>query len=146
MKVTATWDLRRRPVEALSGGQRQRVWLAMALAQETPVLLLDEPTSFLDMAHQIEMLELVRELNETEGKTVVMVLHDLCQACHYADYIVAMKEGGSWRRARRARSSRKRRFAKHLRHGLRRLSGPDHRHSARLALRSVGYGVARSCA
>lgn len=93
LEVTATSALRWHPVEALSGGQRQRVRLAMALAQETPILLLDEPTTFLDMAHQIEVLELVRALNETEGKTVVMVLHDLCQACHYADYIVAMKDG-----------------------------------------------------
>lgn len=93
LEVTGTSALRWQPVEALSGGQRQRVRLAMALAQETPVLLLDEPTTFLDMAHQIEVLELVRELNENEGKTVVMVLHDLCQACHYADYVVAMKDG-----------------------------------------------------
>ena len=93
LEVTGVSALRWRPVQALSGGQRQRVRLAMALAQETPVLLLDEPTTFLDMAHQIEVLELVRTLNETEGKTVVMVLHDLCQACHYADYLVAMKDG-----------------------------------------------------
>ncbi len=93
LEVTGTSELRWQPVEALSGGQRQRMRLAMALAQETPVLLLDEPTTFLDMAHQIEVLELVRRLNETEGKTVIMVLHDLCQACHYADYVVAMKDG-----------------------------------------------------
>lgn len=93
LEVTGTAELRWRPVEALSGGQRQRVRLAMALAQSTPVLLLDEPTTFLDLAHQIEVLELVRELNETEGKTVVMVLHDLCQASFYADHLVVMKEG-----------------------------------------------------
>jgi len=93
LEVTATAELRWQPVEALSGGQRQRVRLAMALAQTTPVLLLDEPTTFLDMAHQIEVLELIRELNATEGKTVIMVLHDLCQACYYADHLVVMKDG-----------------------------------------------------
>ncbi|OUM98930.1 MAG: iron-siderophore ABC transporter ATP-binding protein [Firmicutes bacterium ZCTH02-B6] len=93
LTVTGTAELRWHPVEALSGGQRQRVRLAMALAQSTPVLLLDEPTTFLDMAHQIEVLELVRDLAETEGKTVIMVLHDLCQACHYAEYLVVMKDG-----------------------------------------------------
>ena len=93
MEVTGVSDLRWRPLESLSGGQRQRVWLAMALAQETPVLLLDEPTSFLDMAHQVAVLDLVREMNEREGRTVIMVLHDLDQASRYADYVVAMKEG-----------------------------------------------------
>ncbi|HVG96413.1 MAG TPA: ABC transporter ATP-binding protein [Chloroflexota bacterium] len=85
--------LRLRPVETLSGGQRQRVWLALALAQETPVLLLDEPTTFLDMAHAVETLDLVRELNERDGRTVVLVLHDLGQACRYADHVVAMRAG-----------------------------------------------------
>jgi iron complex transport system ATP-binding protein len=90
MRVDA---LRWRPVETLSGGQRQRVWLAMALAQQTPVLLLDEPTTFLDTAHQIEVLDLVREINRVEGRTVIMVLHDLDQACRYSDYLVVMKDG-----------------------------------------------------
>jgi iron complex transport system ATP-binding protein len=86
-------DLRYREIETLSGGQRQRAWMAMALAQETPVLLLDEPTTFLDVAAQIELLELVRQLNRTEGRSVVMVLHDLNLAARYADRLVAMKEG-----------------------------------------------------
>lgn len=93
MQAAGVQDLRLRAVDNLSGGQRQRVWLAMALAQETPVLLLDEPTTFLDIAHQVEVLDLVRELNQTEGRTFVMVLHDLSQACRYADYLVVMKDG-----------------------------------------------------
>ena len=86
-------ELRRRPLGTLSGGQRQRVYLAMALAQDTDVLLLDEPTTFLDIAHQVEVLDLVWQLNRVEGKTVVMVLHDLGQAARYADFIVVMKDG-----------------------------------------------------
>lgn len=93
MEVTGVSELRWRPLESLSGGQRQRVWLAMALAQETPILLLDEPTSFLDMAHQVAVLDLVREMHERAGRTVIMVLHDLDQASRYADHVVAMKEG-----------------------------------------------------
>jgi iron complex transport system ATP-binding protein len=89
--VTALAD---RPVDELSGGQRQRVWLAMVLAQETDLLLLDEPTTFLDIAHQVEVLNLVRRLvADDEGRTVVMVLHDLNQAARYADHLVAMKDG-----------------------------------------------------
>lgn len=80
-------------VDALSGGQRQRVWLAMAIAQETPILLLDEPTTFLDIAHQYELLELCRRLNRDGGRTLVMVLHDLNQAARYADHVIAMKAG-----------------------------------------------------
>ena len=91
--ATDTLDLVDRCVDELSGGQRQRVWIAMALAQETPILLLDEPTTFLDIAHQIEVLDLVAELNERRGVTVVMVLHDLNQACRYADHVIAMREG-----------------------------------------------------
>jgi len=82
-----------RRVSELSGGQRQRVWIAMALAQQTRVLLLDEPTTYLDLAHQVEVLELCRELNQVLGTTVVAVLHDLNQACRYADWIIAMREG-----------------------------------------------------
>ncbi|MGW6455797.1 ABC transporter ATP-binding protein [Streptomyces sp. NPDC055078] len=82
-----------RPVDELSGGQRQRVWIAMALAQETDLLLLDEPTTFLDIAHQVEVLDLVRRLNHERGRTVVAVLHDLNQAARYADHLVAMKAG-----------------------------------------------------
>jgi iron complex transport system ATP-binding protein len=85
-------DLAARPVEALSGGQRQRVWIAMALAQETEVLLLDEPTTYLDLAHQIEVLDLLRRLQQG-GRTVVAVLHDLNQAARYADHVIAMRDG-----------------------------------------------------
>ncbi|QBI18448.1 ABC transporter ATP-binding protein [Egibacter rhizosphaerae] len=86
-------DLRDRPVDELSGGQRQRAWIAMALAQETPILLLDEPTTFLDLAHQVEVLDLLAELNERQGRTVVMVLHDLNEASRYAHHLVAMRGG-----------------------------------------------------
>lgn len=82
-----------RAVDELSGGQRQRVWIAMVLAQETPLLLLDEPTTFLDIAHQIDLLNLLRNLNRRQGNTIVAVLHDLNQACRYADHIVAMRDG-----------------------------------------------------
>ncbi|WP_372503286.1 ABC transporter ATP-binding protein [Streptomyces rhizoryzae] len=82
-----------RAVDELSGGQRQRVWIAMALAQETDLLLLDEPTTYLDIAHQVEVLDLVRRLNRDRGRTVVAVLHDLNQAARYADHLVAMKAG-----------------------------------------------------
>ncbi|MFF7709605.1 ATP-binding cassette domain-containing protein [Pseudomonas sp. NPDC007930] len=82
--------LAERPVDQLSGGQRQRAWIAMALAQHTEVLLLDEPTTYLDLAHQIDVLDLLRELNRNEGKTVIMVLHDLNLACRYADHLVAV--------------------------------------------------------
>jgi iron complex transport system ATP-binding protein len=85
-------DLADRPVEALSGGQRQRVWIAMALAQRTEILLLDEPTTYLDLAHQIEVLDLLRRL-QRGGRTVVAVLHDLNQAARYADHIIAMRDG-----------------------------------------------------
>lgn len=86
-------SLRRRPVDQLSGGQRQRAWIAMALAQETPLLLLDEPTTYLDLAHQIEVMDLVRRLNRDEGRTVVMVLHDVNEAARVSDHIVAMADG-----------------------------------------------------
>ncbi|MFB7784126.1 ABC transporter ATP-binding protein [Streptomyces vinaceus] len=93
MARTSVADLADRPVDALSGGQRQRVWIAMALAQDTELLLLDEPTTFLDIAHQVEVLDLVRQLNHERGRTVVAVLHDLNQAARYADHLVAMKAG-----------------------------------------------------
>jgi len=80
-------------VDHLSGGQRQRAWIAMALAQETDLMLLDEPTTHLDIAHQVEVLDLLRHLNRTEGRTVVMVLHDINQGCRYADHVVAMNGG-----------------------------------------------------
>jgi iron complex transport system ATP-binding protein len=93
MERTGVAELAGRHVDELSGGQRQRVWLAMALAQDTEVLLLDEPTTFLDIAHQVEVLDLVRELNRERGRTVVAVLHDLNQACRYADHLVAIAGG-----------------------------------------------------
>lgn len=82
-----------RPIDQLSGGQRQRAWIAMALAQETEVLFLDEPTTFLDMAHQLEVLKLLRTLNAEAGRTIVMVVHDLNHASRYADHIVAISAG-----------------------------------------------------
>ncbi|QFU90375.1 ABC transporter ATP-binding protein [Amycolatopsis sp. YIM 10] len=85
-------DLANRPVHELSGGQRQRVWMAVVLAQQTPYLLLDEPTSFLDIAHQYQLLELLAELRD-RGRTVIAVLHDINQACRYADHLIAMKDG-----------------------------------------------------
>lgn len=93
LAATDMTDLADRPVDELSGGQRQRAWIAMALAQGTPIMLLDEPTTYLDMCHQVEVLDLLAQLNEAEGRTVVLVLHDLNQACRYAHHIVAMKSG-----------------------------------------------------
>ncbi|MBY4275142.1 ABC transporter ATP-binding protein [Rhodococcus fascians] len=93
MTATGVTSLSARPVDELSGGQRQRVWVAMVLAQQTPLLLLDEPTTFLDIAHQIELLDLLATLNRDNGNTLVAVLHDLNHACRYADHIIAMKDG-----------------------------------------------------
>ncbi|MFT3875034.1 MAG: ABC transporter ATP-binding protein [Propioniciclava sp.] len=93
MERTRTIELADRRVAELSGGQRQRVWIAMALAQQTEILLLDEPTTYLDLAHQLEVLDLCRELVEEHGKTVVAVLHDLNQAFRYADRLIAMRAG-----------------------------------------------------
>jgi iron complex transport system ATP-binding protein len=93
MRRTRVEDLAGRAVDELSGGQRQRVWLAMVLAQQTPLMLLDEPTTFLDIAHQLEVLDLCADLHERHGHTVVAVLHDLNHACRYATHIVAMREG-----------------------------------------------------
>ena len=86
-------DLRYRSIETLSGGQRQRAWFGMTLAQDTPVLLLDEPTTFLDLSAQIEMMDLVRQMNREQKRSVVMVLHDLNLAARYSDYMIVMKEG-----------------------------------------------------
>jgi iron complex transport system ATP-binding protein len=91
--ATRTVELAERPMEELSGGQRQRVWIAMALAQQTEILLLDEPTTFLDISHQVEVLDLLTDLNHTRGTTIVMVLHDLNLAARYADFLVAMAGG-----------------------------------------------------
>ncbi len=93
LRATSVDDLALRAVDELSGGQRQRAWLAMVLAQQTPLLLLDEPTTFLDIAHQIEMLDLLAGLHEAQGHTLVAVLHDLNQACRYATHLIAMVDG-----------------------------------------------------
>ncbi|MEV4282524.1 ABC transporter ATP-binding protein [Actinoplanes xinjiangensis] len=93
MLATGVADLADRQVDELSGGQRQRVWLAMALAQQTPLLLLDEPTTYLDIAHQIEVLDLCAELHERQGRTLVAVLHDLNHAARYATHLIAMRSG-----------------------------------------------------
>ncbi|MCK7637431.1 ABC transporter ATP-binding protein [Corynebacterium pygosceleis] len=93
LETTGVLDLADRTIDQLSGGQRQRVWIAMTLAQDTPTLLLDEPTTYLDLAHSIDVLSLVRRLCDREGKTVVMVLHDLNLAVRYADHLLVMGEG-----------------------------------------------------
>jgi iron complex transport system ATP-binding protein len=93
LEWTGIADLAERPVDELSGGQRQRAWISMVLAQGTDLLLLDEPTTFLDLAHQVDVLELVRRLHSEAGRTVVMVLHDLNFASRYADRLFAMREG-----------------------------------------------------
>ncbi|HVX18880.1 MAG TPA: ABC transporter ATP-binding protein [Acidimicrobiales bacterium] len=93
MEATQTTALADRAVDALSGGQRQRVWIAMALAQGTDVMLLDEPTTYLDLAHQVEVLDLLDDLNQREQRTIVVVLHDLNQAARYAHHLIAMRNG-----------------------------------------------------
>ncbi|WP_309739535.1 ABC transporter ATP-binding protein [Chamaesiphon sp. OTE_20_metabat_361] len=93
LEMTDLVSLSDRPLDTLSGGQRQRAWIAMSLAQNTKILLLDEPTTFLDLAHQMEVLDLLYRLNQQQGRTIVMVLHDLDRACRYADYLVAIKAG-----------------------------------------------------
>jgi len=93
MEVTETLELASRPVDELSGGQRQRVWIAMALAQDTSIMLLDEPTTFLDLAHQVEVLDLLTDLNQRDGRTIVLVLHDLNHAGRYAHHLIAMRNG-----------------------------------------------------
>ncbi len=93
MQLTDTEHLAERLIEELSGGQRQRVWIAMVLAQQTPILFLDEPTTYLDIAHQIDLLELCRDLNRRKNFTIVAVLHELNQAFRYADHIILMSEG-----------------------------------------------------
>ncbi|ANC29843.1 ABC transporter ATP-binding protein [Isoptericola dokdonensis] len=93
LEATGVADLADRPVDELSGGQRQRVWIAMVLAQETDVVLLDEPTTYLDVTHQVELLDLLHDLNRERGTTVVMVLHELNLAARYADHLVVMSAG-----------------------------------------------------
>ncbi|MGW4636691.1 ABC transporter ATP-binding protein [Nocardia sp. NPDC004415] len=93
MAATGVAELSARPVEELSGGQRQRVWISMVLAQQTPIILLDEPTTYLDIAYQIQLLDLCRSLQRDSGRTVVAVLHDLNHAFRYADHLIAMRDG-----------------------------------------------------
>lgn len=93
MELMGVAELSERQVDALSGGQRQRVWIAMALAQQTDILLLDEPTTYLDIAYQVEILDLLSELNRTRGTTIVMVLHDINLSARYADHIFALRQG-----------------------------------------------------
>ncbi|MBE1531908.1 ABC transporter ATP-binding protein [Actinomadura algeriensis] len=93
LEATRTTALADRAVDELSGGQRQRVWIAMALAQQTDLLLLDEPTTFLDPSHQIDVLDLLTDLNATRGTTIVIVLHDLNLAARYADHLIALADG-----------------------------------------------------
>lgn len=93
LAATGVADLADRPVDELSGGQRQRVWIAMVLAQQTEVLLLDEPTTFLDVSNQVEVLDLLTDLNRARGTTIVMVLHDINLAARYGDHIFAVREG-----------------------------------------------------
>ncbi|MDJ0515174.1 MAG: ABC transporter ATP-binding protein [Trichodesmium sp. MO_231.B1] len=93
LATTGLLELAERSLDSLSGGQRQRAWIAMALAQDTEILLLDEPTTFLDLAHQIELLDLLYDLNHSQQRTIVMVLHDLNQACRYGDNLIVLRDG-----------------------------------------------------
>lgn len=93
LEKTGILEFKDRTIEALSGGQRQRAWIAMALAQETEILLLDEPTTYLDLAHQLDILKLLEELNRKEGRTIVMVIHELNNAARFADYMIGIKKG-----------------------------------------------------
>ncbi|RVU82894.1 ABC transporter ATP-binding protein [Leucothrix sargassi] len=93
LSYTGLDSIAHEPLQTLSGGQRQRAWLALVLAQQTPIVLLDEPTTYLDMGHQIEVLNVCKRLNEKQNSTIIMVLHDLNLAARYADFMVAMKEG-----------------------------------------------------
>jgi iron complex transport system ATP-binding protein len=93
LSVTRLTEFKYREVDTLSGGQRQRVWIAMALAQQTDLILLDEPTTYLDLAHQLEVLELLRDLNREQGCTIAMVLHDLNLAARFSDYMIAIRDG-----------------------------------------------------
>lgn len=93
MKVTGVYNIRHKSLDALSGGQKQRAFIALCLAQKTDTIMLDEPTTFLDISYQLEILNLLQELNRKYGTTIVMVLHDMNQAARFADYIIAMKDG-----------------------------------------------------
>lgn len=92
MLDTGVYELKDKLVSELSGGQRQRAWLAMVLAQDTPYILLDEPTTYMDINHQVELMNILKKLNK-KGKTIIVVLHDINQACRYCDYLVVLKKG-----------------------------------------------------
>ena len=125
---------RRSHVDELSGGQQQRVWIALTLAQGTPLMLLDEPTTFLDLAHQVEVLDLLAELNEHEGRTIVLVLHDLNLACRYAHHLIAMRDGAIvGRQDRRTRSSPRALVGDVFDLDARGHRGPAHENTARVA-------------
>ncbi len=128
LALTDTLDLADRLVDELSGGQRQRVWIAMALAQQTDLLLLDEPTTYLDVAHQVEVLDLLADLNEKRGTTIVMVLHDLNLAARYADHLVAMREGRIVAAGAPGRGDHRGLRPRGLRDAEPRRRGPRHRH------------------
>jgi iron complex transport system ATP-binding protein len=93
LALTQTTELRDRPVDELSGGQRQRAWIALVLAQDSPIMLLDEPVTFLDLAHQLDVLGLLARLNRRDGRTIVLVLHDINQASRYSHHVIAMRDG-----------------------------------------------------
>ncbi len=93
LEVTGISEFKDRTIDALSGGQRQRAWIAMALAQETDILLLDEPTTYLDLAHQLDILKLLEDLNKKQGRTIVMVIHELNNAARFADHMIGVKKG-----------------------------------------------------
>lgn len=95
LRITGTYGIRKKQIQALSGGQRQRVWIAMAIAQETKILLLDEPTTYLDVRYQLQILKLVKMLNQKLGITILMVLHDINQALYYSDEIIALSAQGT---------------------------------------------------
>ena len=131
MRATGTVDLATRPVDELSGGQRQRAWIAMALAQDTDLILLDEPTTYLDLAHQVEVLDLLVDLNVRDHRTIVLVLHDLNQAARYSDHIIAMKDGAHRRQRQPGRGD-------HRRSGQRRLRPPLQGRGGRCVRYTVG--------
>jgi len=99
LQATGVDQLRDKPVDELSGGQRQRAWIAMTLAQDTDIILLDEPTTYLDLTHQIEILDLLFELNK-QNRTIVMVLHDINLACRYADHIITVRDRGVYQQGK----------------------------------------------
>ncbi len=92
MQATGVDTLAQSPIDALSGGQRQRAWIAMIVAQDTEIVMLDEPTTYLDLSHQIELMRMMQDMH-AQGKTVIVVLHDLNQACRYCDHLVVLKQG-----------------------------------------------------